>query len=70
MDHRQSPASQDKLLPRKYTIVAWDGKTITFPEATCFTENGEYVIEDLTANDVHYGFPMANVFYVKEEHCE
>jgi hypothetical protein len=57
-------------MERKYTIVAWDGKVMTFARATCKTENGEYVVEDLTAVDVHYGFPMANVFYVKEELCD
>lgn len=56
-------------MKRKYTIVSWDGKSITFSAAICKTENGEYVVEDLTQDDVHYGFPQANVFYVKEEPC-
>ena len=60
-----------RLLQRKYTIVGWDGRnTIIFPAAVCKTENGEYVIEDLTRFDTHYGFPMTNVWYVKEEPCD
>jgi len=70
MDHRESSGAPSNLQPRKYTIVGWDGRTITFPEATLYVNNGEYVVQDLTANDVHYGFPQANVFYVKEEHCD
>lgn len=58
-------------MKQKYTIVGWDGvKAVVFPSATCKTENGEYVIEDHTADDTHYAFPQANVFYVKEEPCD
>lgn len=57
-------------MKRKYTIVGWDGKAMVFPSAICKTENGEYVVEDLTREDTHYAFPQANVFYVKEEPCD
>lgn len=57
-------------LRRKYTIVSWDQKFVVFPSAVCKTENGEYVIEDLSQEDTHYAFPQCNVFYVKEEPCD
>ena len=57
-------------MKRKYTIVSWDGKSIEFPSASCKTENGEYVVEDLTKLDTHFAFPQCNVFYIKEEPCD
>jgi hypothetical protein len=56
-------------MKKKYTIMSWDGVSMVFPEATCKTENGEYILQDHTQEDVHYGFPMANVRFIREEPC-
>lgn len=60
-------AAPEKI-PCKYTIVGWDGKlTRVFPRAVLEMIGGEYVVEDLTAFNTHYGFPKENVWCVKEE---
>jgi hypothetical protein len=63
-------------MKRKYTIYLWekdeDGAFVelVFPKAILDTAGGEYVIHDETAADVHFGFPMSSVRYIREEPCQ